>query len=383
LWGILFFLAFHRGFLLKLRIGKMNLLEMPGGLALMLFLWGFFFWLYKGMILALPVLIAAGALHFRKIRQWAAAVLVLAAGSVPPLLYHVQYGFYLHYLTDSDFDRGPTWFNVFFPPQFQGEAFQFPLLPVVFKLLYVACFVYLAAKAIRWKKECAIVVFSLLAVPLLTIALLALSHLSIADRFYTPLYPIILATIVAGLASIRKVESEKFRKVVPVAVALLLVFTVPFTLSLIRPDRPGLFLRYQGDRYVKASIRYVPAKDVDWVNAWLKNCPDLQTPLLLFWTKDTPIRSTYSVAGLEKWLDSTLAERTSARLAADPPTENEARLLGTAMAFHTKKDKDAFDRFLSSLSIDGDIRSLLLQGFSGVDLAHPGSVCPTPTMKTW
>ena len=359
--AILYFLVFYN--------------DRPFGKYLFFLSFGLFFFLYKGILVALPLLMFPAVVALRHDRKKFWLLLLFALGFVPMVLFQYKYGFFSHYLIDGHFDEPnvPTWFNALRLNHFRWSTWHLPALdfnrlqiPYLSKSLYVwiflFCFLYLAATSIRrvqvkyrrWvntnRPQDKILPAFLLYAPL-HLLLLSLITAAVEPRYYIPLYSFVFIIVALGLSRLP-------RKLGLAGLLVLLFFLIPDNLVLIKPRNGLLFLRYDGDKYYSAQINYVPADEIGFVDWWLAHCPDnrgFRSFYKLFETQDLVRPEILDLNGYTEELRSLTTE-------GDPPA-SQVRAVGLALGVRLKQNAVVYRRLLDDLGVPAPTQELLTSGF--------------------
>ena len=282
-------------------------------------LFGTFFFLYKGVLLALVVLAPRVLSGLRGLGAAARGAGILLAGFLPSALYYLRYGFHSQYLAD----KGPEpvrldWSNLFFNLHFQSDKVQLPALRIDLLgegqladgFLPVLLLGALGLVLVRWLKGDFPKSASFLVGPLLGFFVVHLSALSFSNlmpqpRYYWLLYPLCFVVMTIALSGLGRVVG-------PALTLGLVVLLAVNTFLGLSVSVQGVASDYRGVDYYRAGLAHVPAGEVAWVNAWLEECPDNRGPSFLYagmvaphtWIRENPFGPGHARGALGNLIES-------------------------------------------------------------------------------
>ena len=239
-------------------------------------LFGTFFFLYKGVILALIALAPSIARKLPGPFKKMMGAVLLAAGFIPWAFYFTVVGFHSQFIEDTRFyvgEQPATWWSAISNPRFLPKNIRFPdlsfsAIPIpLYALFVIGCLVYLTTKAIKRQVPDRPTALAIPAFFAIFWAVLVFGNIHVRERYYILLYPFVFILCAMALSLMGKKARVGFA-----AVLLVLLLVEPFIL--IRPGQGALFLHYRGLEYGKRGINYLAARDVDKANHWIEVCPE-------------------------------------------------------------------------------------------------------------
>lgn len=343
-------------------------------------LFGVFFFFYKGVVLAFAILAIPVFLSLPSWRYRAMGAGLFALSFLPMHLYHNKFGkLGLAAIEIEAKNKSIPLTRVFDFSSFNPHAWHLPPIEVswldikpitshLFPLLFLAGFVFLGGKIFfrnglnHLRKK---VLACLLLFPIVIWGVYTFSNLYLSDRYYIPLYPIVIAVTALFLARLPR----KFG--ISLLLVLLLLY-IPDSLRLIRLGDFGLSAQYSGQDYLAENINYLQSGEVEFVNWWLDNCPDNRGFRVLY-------RPTFiSRFGVTRQSIQLQELQGDVRLFLQQnPTESEIVALGMAQAYRGRGIPDSKQALFGTAILTDDQQRKINQGIALAEKFSPAQSCPT------